>query len=107
MMHAHPELAPIWHTSSRPMVGREEEGMARSSRQRFGRLAIALVGMLVVSACSSINGGGASTPGSGNTLSPTNSAKFVVGGVQPNAGNWPVQIGVDQGVFKKWGLDVD
>lgn len=82
--------------------------MGRTSRRIVGKLAVMLVAMLAVTACSSMGGGGGSqAPGSGNTYGPNNRAKFVVGGVTANAGNWPVQIGVEQGIFKKWGLDVD
>jgi NitT/TauT family transport system substrate-binding protein len=79
--------------------------MSQSSR-RIKALAAAVVLVFVIGACAPA-GGGAASGAAQRTLSAENSAKFVVGGVQPNAGNWPVQIGLDQGIFKKWGLDVD
>ncbi|MEU3163828.1 ABC transporter substrate-binding protein [Streptosporangium sp. NPDC006930] len=72
------------------------------------RSAAALCLLLTVAACGSGEEPAAPAPQGGSAApeATLETQKVTFSGVTPNAGNWAIQVGVEFGVFRQYGLDV-
>ncbi|MEV4380946.1 ABC transporter substrate-binding protein [Streptosporangium sp. NPDC049644] len=73
------------------------------------RSAVALSLLLAIAACGSGNEPAAVPATSGGSAAPEaklETQKVIFSGVTANAGNWAIQVGVEFGVFRQYGLDV-